>query len=191
LANPTVTTHIKQGPIANSNYLGIFSGLKDADTVNEYFNPKVFNKLQRAAFRFNIGTRMSEMTDGTSKTMVVAEYLTGIPDRNVGCIRGAFFTARAACEFLYVTQTPNSSAPEILWGNNDGCGDRVCNAPQFNLPCIPGDGSQDFASPRSRHPGGVNALLGDGSVRFVTDGIDLTTWRWLGWMADGNPLGEF
>jgi prepilin-type N-terminal cleavage/methylation domain-containing protein/prepilin-type processing-associated H-X9-DG protein len=32
----------------------------------------------------------------------------------------------------------------------------------------------------SFHPGGVNLLLGDGSVRFVTDHVDLTIWRGLG-----------
>ena len=29
----------------------------------------------------------------------------------------------------------------------------------------------------SYHPGGVNAMLMDGSVRFFTDGIDLRVWR--------------
>jgi prepilin-type N-terminal cleavage/methylation domain-containing protein/prepilin-type processing-associated H-X9-DG protein len=33
---------------------------------------------------------------------------------------------------------------------------------------------------RSRHPGGVNLLLCDGSVRFVSDSIDLATWHALG-----------
>lgn len=32
---------------------------------------------------------------------------------------------------------------------------------------------------RSHHPGGVNALFMDGSVRFVVDGVELTTWRAL------------
>ena len=32
---------------------------------------------------------------------------------------------------------------------------------------------------RSRHPGGVHVLLGDGAVRFVGDNIDLATWRGL------------
>jgi prepilin-type N-terminal cleavage/methylation domain-containing protein/prepilin-type processing-associated H-X9-DG protein len=32
----------------------------------------------------------------------------------------------------------------------------------------------------SFHPGGVNLLLADGSVRFTTDNVDLTIWRGLG-----------
>jgi prepilin-type N-terminal cleavage/methylation domain-containing protein/prepilin-type processing-associated H-X9-DG protein len=36
---------------------------------------------------------------------------------------------------------------------------------------------------RSYHPGGVNTLLGDGSVRFVKSGIDGMVWRALGTVA--------
>jgi prepilin-type processing-associated H-X9-DG protein len=32
---------------------------------------------------------------------------------------------------------------------------------------------------RSFHPGGVNAALGDGSVRFFPDTINVDTWRAL------------
>ena len=32
----------------------------------------------------------------------------------------------------------------------------------------------------SRHSGGVNVGMADGSVRFVKDSIDLSTWRALG-----------
>ena len=32
----------------------------------------------------------------------------------------------------------------------------------------------------SKHPGGVNVLLGDGSVKFVKDSINIQTWRAMG-----------
>ena len=44
---------------------------------------------------------------------------------------------------------------------------------------------------RSFHPGGVNVARGDGSVRFVSDTVDRTTWNNLGSVADGNVLGEY
>jgi len=41
---------------------------------------------------------------------------------------------------------------------------------------------------RSRHPGGVNGLLGDGSVRFFKDSIAQTTWWALGTRAGGETI---
>lgn len=172
-------------PFPNSNDLGIFSGLSDG---SHNANP-----LQRAVFRVNAASpALHQIPDGTSNTMLVAEYLTGIPGRNVGMTRGTFFSTRAGLQFLYVTQTPNSPNPEILWWDNaDGCGADWNNAPQHNMPCVGGPMQTNFASPRSRHSGGVNVLMGDGRVQFVQNGIDTNTWRWMGWIADGNVVGEF
>jgi prepilin-type N-terminal cleavage/methylation domain-containing protein/prepilin-type processing-associated H-X9-DG protein len=41
---------------------------------------------------------------------------------------------------------------------------------------------------RSYHPGGVNALFGDGSVHFVKSSINWTTWRALGTIAGGEVV---
>ncbi|MFO0842201.1 MAG: DUF1559 domain-containing protein [Gemmataceae bacterium] len=43
---------------------------------------------------------------------------------------------------------------------------------------------------RSYHPAGVNALLMDGSVRFVTNGVSQVTWRALGTRAGGEVIGS-
>jgi prepilin-type N-terminal cleavage/methylation domain-containing protein len=42
---------------------------------------------------------------------------------------------------------------------------------------------------RSYHTGGINALLMDGSVRFVTNAISQATWRAVGTRAGGEVLG--
>src|SRR5690606_16987853 len=44
---------------------------------------------------------------------------------------------------------------------------------------------------RSWHEGIVNSLLMDGSVRSITENIDLGTWHNLGARNDGNVIGEF
>ncbi len=43
----------------------------------------------------------------------------------------------------------------------------------------------------SYHPGGTQILLGDGSVRFVSDSVEIQTWMNLSRRADGMVLGEF
>jgi prepilin-type processing-associated H-X9-DG protein len=43
-------------------------------------------------------------------------------------------------------------------------------------------------SARSHHPGGVNAALMDGSVRFITNGVALPIWRALATRAGGEPI---
>ena len=51
-------------------------------------------------------------------------------------------------------------------------------------------GGPTFAAVTSRsyHPGGVNVLLGDGSVRFVKDSVDGQAWRALGTVGGGEVI---
>src|SRR5690606_6058302 len=42
--------------------------------------------------------------------------------------------------------------------------------------------------PSSFHPGGVQLLLADGSVRFLKDTVNLATWRALGTIAGGEVI---
>jgi prepilin-type processing-associated H-X9-DG protein len=51
-------------------------------------------------------------------------------------------------------------------------------------------GGSAFNNANSYHPGGVNALLADGSVRFVKDSIDQKTWWSLGTKADGEVISS-
>ncbi|NLX99342.1 MAG: DUF1559 domain-containing protein [Rhodopirellula sp.] len=46
------------------------------------------------------------------------------------------------------------------------------------------------AALKSGHPGGINVLLCDGSVRFLSETINLVTYKNLADRADGNPIGE-
>lgn len=172
------------GPIlTTSNYLGFFTGFNDGQAAAD--------ASPRAAFGVNRGARIRDITDGTSNTMLMAEYLTGVTGDN----RGVFWTNRAGSQFLFTTNTPNSSAQDNLLNNPGFCPSGNANGannPTNNLPCTPdGTTANNFASPRSRHVGGVHILLGDGAVRFVSSNINLTTWRNLAWVADGSVLGDF
>jgi prepilin-type N-terminal cleavage/methylation domain-containing protein/prepilin-type processing-associated H-X9-DG protein len=46
-------------------------------------------------------------------------------------------------------------------------------------------------SATSGHGGGVNVLLFDGSVRFVSDSVNLATWRALGTRNGGDVVGDY
>jgi prepilin-type N-terminal cleavage/methylation domain-containing protein/prepilin-type processing-associated H-X9-DG protein len=65
--------------------------------------------------------------------------------------------------------------------------------PSAGGACCPG-GASDWGNgifpPRSMHSGGVNALLGDGSVHFITNSVDLLTFQRLGNAKDGQVLGD-
>ena len=44
---------------------------------------------------------------------------------------------------------------------------------------------------RSRHPGGVNLLLCDGAMRFVSDSIDREAWHALGSRNGGEAPPKY
>jgi prepilin-type processing-associated H-X9-DG protein len=67
---------------------------------------------------------------------------------------------------------PNDSEPDRMQRVVD-CKSDV----QPNPPCLPAAGPRFNNAARSRHPGGVNAVMCDGSVHYVVDGVDLATWR--------------
>jgi len=138
----------------------------------------------------NRRTKIKDITDGTSKTILMTEYLTA-PATDLSW-RGWFFVLRPASMMLQATYTPNTSAPDGLddWDAGGCTESNGANLPRQNLPCVGADGDvvKNSASARSYHPGGVHAVLADGSVQFISETIDLTTWRNLSWIADGKTV---
>jgi prepilin-type processing-associated H-X9-DG protein len=50
------------------------------------------------------------------------------------------------------------------------------------------DNNHAAVSVRSRHPGGANVLMLDGSVHFISDSINERVWWALGSMAGGETV---
>jgi prepilin-type N-terminal cleavage/methylation domain-containing protein len=123
---------------------------------------------------------MASMTDGTSHTMLVAEVVQG-EERD---LRGFSWWGDASSFTTYLA--PNSLQPDRIYTSY------YCNnKPEKNLPCAVSSGSNPtmFAS-RSRHPGGVQVALGDGSARFFRQNIDLNVWRALSTSQGGESTDE-
>ncbi|MFO0950080.1 MAG: DUF1559 domain-containing protein [Isosphaeraceae bacterium] len=120
----------------------------------------------------------SSITDGTSNTIMAGEVIKG----KGGDLRGFTWWGDAVSTSTYLP--PNSRLPDVQ--NSSG----YCKYPfQDNPPCVAA--TTQFPPTyawRSRHPGGVNLVFCDGSVRFIKNTINLFVWRGLGTSAGGEVI---
>ena len=123
----------------------------------------------------------ASIIDGLSNTLLVGEVLQG----QAGDLRGFTWWGDASSFTTYLP--PNSNLPDRIY-------DAVfCeNLPDHNLPCaVSSSTDPTMFALRSRHPGGVNASLCDGSTRFISETIDLNTYRALSTTQGGEVVGDF
>jgi prepilin-type N-terminal cleavage/methylation domain-containing protein len=122
-------------------------------------------------------TRLKNITDGTSNTLLLSEYLMAKSHKDDDW-RGDIHNDDGVFKFMTLN-TPNTSVQDVVnWA--------VTGNPDPRMP-VSTSGLQHNAA-RSRHPAGVNAVNADGSVRFVTDSITLTIWQALGTMDGGEAV---
>jgi prepilin-type N-terminal cleavage/methylation domain-containing protein/prepilin-type processing-associated H-X9-DG protein len=165
------------GVFSLGNYHAFFGGLNLGGAVAN-------SPSTRAAFGIKYGAKFTDMTDGTSNTMVLGEYLRSRGASNDQ--RGMPWGDQPGYGQIYTQLSPNSNSPDFIYvGWCD-------NQPTQNLPCISGDsGPNNHVASRSRHTGGVNVVLGDGSVRFVQNSVDLTTvWRPMATISGGEVVSN-
>jgi prepilin-type N-terminal cleavage/methylation domain-containing protein/prepilin-type processing-associated H-X9-DG protein len=124
---------------------------------------------------------LQTIQDGTSNTLMVGEVKQGQGKD----LRGFIWWGDAAGFTTYLA--PNSSTPDVVYTAG------YCNnQPQANLPCTgtPTSTNPSMFGSRSNHPGGVNAGLCDGSVRFVRQSIPLATWRAMSTTEGGEVVSN-
>jgi prepilin-type N-terminal cleavage/methylation domain-containing protein/prepilin-type processing-associated H-X9-DG protein len=126
-------------------------------------------------------TKISMITDGTSHTLLLSECLKAWDARDVDW-RGDIHNDDGEFRF-HTVLTPNSTTPDVL-GMCMPTGDPL-------MPCTTGGATVQMTAARSRHPGGVNVAFCDGSVQFVSDSIQSSTWQALGTMDGGDAIGNF
>ena len=137
----------------------------------------------------------SAITDGTSNTLMFAEIRqapsTLSQDTTNKDLRGLIWYGHHTG--ITTREAPNTSVPDYV---QVGWCPKPTEAANLRMPCANESGQATGATPknlsaRSSHPGGVQGALCDGSVRFISNSIDLTTWRNLGSARDGAVLGSF
>ena len=137
-------------------------------------------------FYRNSGTRFRDVTDGLTNTIFLGEHSSKLSDKTwVGVVPGASTPPR----FTSPENSPDAAATMVLvhagpsGGELDIAGFPIIhpvNFPTFHV-------GQMY----SEHTGGGQICLGDGSVRFISENIDLLLWAELSSMNEGEVTGEF
>jgi prepilin-type N-terminal cleavage/methylation domain-containing protein/prepilin-type processing-associated H-X9-DG protein len=138
------------------------------------------------------GARFADIKDGQSNTVLLGEIIAG---DQAGDVRGAWaypsgaYICGGAPSYNNprLRLTPNANALDNL--NRDQPGFCSASNTDRDLRCVAG-GSRAYQTARSKHTGGVNACLADGSVRFIKDSVDLPTWLLLLAQADGAVINS-
>ncbi|MCE9560553.1 MAG: DUF1559 domain-containing protein [Planctomycetes bacterium] len=122
---------------------------------------------------------ITRITDGSSNTLMLAELIIGRRHD----LRGLTWWGSGSG---FSTQLrPNDTSPDLSWSSSAWCDP---NPP--NPPCAFRSSAYMFGA-RSRHTGGVNVALCDGSVRFVTNSIQASDWQALSSAQGGEVLGDW
>ncbi len=131
----------------------------------------------QSAFGVNRWTAHGDIRDGTSNTIFMSEIMMALRDADFD-FRGDFINDDISCSQFMTVNTPNSGVDQTV------CVDLVKPGPCLSTQ------SPTRVSARSNHSGGVNVLLGDGSVRSVTSSIDALVWRAAGTMAGSDVYDQ-
>jgi hypothetical protein len=131
--------------------------------------------------RNGVTQRLTDITDGTSNTLMASETIVGINNGATNDLRG--FTWWGPGAVFHGFNGPNSPSPDYHQFAS------YCNnQPLLGLPCAVNSNVQLAA--RSRHAGGVNSAVCDGSVRFFANGINLAAWRAFSTSTGGEVVSE-
>lgn len=143
--------------------------------------------------------RFSDITDGTSSTIALSETLMGMRGANTPALVdyrtqikrvGGGGPCSATAEVLVTRSATTFEGRRAgQWIRNITYQTFVNSffPPNAKEPDVSHHG-ECVSTARSRHSGGVNAALADGSVHFLTDSIDLNTWRNLHARNDGQVV---
>ena len=154
------------------------------------------DEANRGVFYYLSATRMQDVSDGLTNTAFFSEKIrgTGIRDKDarsdqmvIAATTSRDDTFQACRAANPATATRLTSRTGMSWVMGEMCCTTYNHVDVPNRHTCAGLGFQGNMAnmpmqvpPSSYHPGGVSVLMGDGSVRFVKDSVDLATWRGIG-----------
>jgi prepilin-type N-terminal cleavage/methylation domain-containing protein/prepilin-type processing-associated H-X9-DG protein len=153
-------------PLAFANYVALGGTFEVTDSPDDNTGPFLRNR------QFKI----TDVTDGSSNTLFVTERVSKRSPVTtwVGALTGA---ENPPLNLAYHEEGPPTF---VLTQTNEASEGRTPNNPLGHV--------EDAGS---NHSGGVMALFGDGSVRFIRNAISPVTWEALGTRTGGEVLGDF
>jgi prepilin-type N-terminal cleavage/methylation domain-containing protein len=188
----------------NNNYAGSMG-----PSFGQYVAP-IANR--DGMFNFDVVVRIADIQDGTSTTICMSEQFIGDNDgtryRAGDVVRGIAYTGskykptatelqtyRTACE-AGTANHHSHNGREWASGMSSQTLFNTAAPPNWGGPtcqeCV-GCGwmdSQGIFPARSKHVGGVHCLMGDGSVRFVSENVSLNLWQDAGSIRGSEAAGE-
>jgi prepilin-type N-terminal cleavage/methylation domain-containing protein/prepilin-type processing-associated H-X9-DG protein len=141
----------------------------------------------------NSQTRIADITDGLSNTIIVGERCGAhSPVTWTGAVPGGRCPAWMATRPWTTPYTAPGAAPNTGNGSaydNADWGEALVLA-HGNATHLPNADYPVFDPDVfwSMHPNGANFLLGDGSVRFITSGVNPMTFQWACTISGGETL---
>jgi prepilin-type processing-associated H-X9-DG protein len=180
-------------------------------TMGDWFVWYKAGPVNRAPFGPNVSKPYSNFTDGLSNSMVFAECQVShnqFRSCSLGPLTPTSFPSTQNSPALVASLAPSCTATtksNTTWANGNVFDSGMTTALTPNTKIIlPSHGLVPFdldtvdesnggpvygaITADSYHPGGVNILLADGSVRFIKDSVNGLTWRAFSTIAGGEII---
>lgn len=135
------------------------------------------------------GNSTADIADGTSNTIAISEVV-GVDGTMGGTrsqdVRGVWQMQAMGASIYSAFTPPNSKTNDIV----GACDENIPVGSLFH--CTEArDVCTVFAASRSAHPGGVQSLMCDGSVRFINGTINMAIWRGINTRNGTETVGQF
>lgn len=175
-----------------TNYL--FSVGQDEDRTTSYgsrnssfstYTNAADNVPVQGVFGNSGAAKIAMLTDGTSNTICIGEAVGGARYKTSANYGPWGMIGTHTCCHGRTPTGPKTLLSDPAWTT-------ARSGYAINVPYLGDAQGRTYAWVfGSTHTGGAHFLLGDGTVRFISNNIDYPTFVWLNRIKDGTPIGEF